>query len=363
MLRLTICDQLKKILFIVPYPFNEAPSQRFRFEQYFDFLKEKEYEYRFESFLNNKTWDILYKKRNVLPKFLGILQGFIKRFFLLFNLGQFDYVFIHREASPLGPPIFEWIICEIARKKVIFDFDDAIWLQNISKENSLVSAIKWHNKTALICKWSYKISCGNQFLADYALQFNNDVIVNPTTIDACRLHVPNRNKLNLPVIGWTGTHSTAKYLKMMIAILEELALKHKFIFKVISNESPEFRLPFLHYVRWSKELEIEELNSIDIGIMPLTDDDWSKGKCGFKALQYMALKIPALVSPVGVNFEIVDHGINGFHCKTKNEWIDNLKLLIENSERRIEMGKAGRKKVIETYSLTSNKENFLSLFS
>lgn len=353
---------MKKILFLTPYPFSSAPSQRFRFEQYLVLLKGQGFEYALESFLDNKIWNILYKPGNTVLKTIGILKGFVKRFFIFFSLREFDYVFIHRETSPIGPPIFEWIIAKILNKKIIFDFDDAIWLNNTSKENRIISALKWHDKAASICKWSFKVSCGNQFLVDYAKLYNSNVVLNPTTIDTENVHIPKKYKSPIPIIGWTGTHSTCKYLDIIIPILKELSKKYQFIFKIISNSPPSFKLPFLQYVEWSEECEIEELNTFDIGIMPLTDDDWAKGKCGFKALQYMALEIPALVSPVGVNAEIVEHGINGFHCQTKQEWEESIKLLLINKVMRNDMGKMGRKKVIENYSVKSNKENFLSLF-
>lgn len=358
----TICNHLKKTLFLTPYPPNKAPSQRFRFEQYISFLKEKGHDYSFEPFLDSRTWSVLYKPENTIYKVIGILKGFIKRFFLLFNLSQFDYIFIHREAAPIGPPIFEWIIARVLRRKIIFDFDDAIWMKNTSSENKMVSLLKWHSKTASICTWSYKVSCGNEFLANYARQYISNVVINPTTVDTSELHIPELKPSNDIVIGWTGTHSTMKYLEYLIPLFEGLAKECKFILKVISNSPPTFDLPFLQYVEWSKETEVEQLNTFDIGIMPLTDDDWAKGKCGFKALQYMALEVPALVSPVGVNAEIVDHGVNGFHCRTENEWIEHLKFLIKSKDKRDEMGKLGRVKIIEKYSVEANKENFLSLF-
>ncbi|MCS6821371.1 MAG: glycosyltransferase family 4 protein [Microscillaceae bacterium] len=355
-----------KILFLFPYPLGSAPSQRFRFEQYLHFLKEKNITYQTQGFLDEKTWQILYKKGHISQKLFGILRGFLRRFFILLRMYQYDFIFIHREASPILYPFFELIIAKIFKKKIIFDFDDAIWLPNTSQENRLVAGIKFHQKTNLICKWAYKISAGNDYLCEYAKKFNQNVILNPTTIDTENLHNPalfQVKKLEKIVIGWTGTHSTIVYLNGIVPILQNLEQKFDFYFLVISNQQPSFQLKSLRYVAWQKETEIPDLMQIDIGIMPLTDDAWAKGKCGFKALQYMALGIPALVSPVGVNQKIVDNGINGFWCSTAEEWLNALTLLLENSELRQNMGKEARKKIERHYSVLANKENFLQLFS
>jgi glycosyltransferase involved in cell wall biosynthesis len=322
-------------------------------------LQENKIDYKFQSFLDEKTWNVLYKQGFAIQKSLGIIKGFFRRIEMLFFLNKYDKVFIHREVAPIGPPIFEWIISKMLSKKIIYDFDDAIWLENTSSENSIASKLKWHSKVGSICKWSKTVSTGNKYLADYSKIFNSNVIVNPTTISTNNLHLPRYFKNDKPVIGWTGTHSTAKYLKKLLEPLRELSGQFEFIY--ISNKEPDFELPNLEFIKWNKESEITDLNRVDIGIMPLENDEWAKGKCGFKALQYMALEIPALVSPVGVNEEIVDHGINGFHCNTSNDWKERIIELIENPALRVKMGKEGRKKVIDKYSVESNTENFLSI--
>ena len=350
-----------KILFLAPYPLGQAPSQRFRFEQYFLLLEKNGIAYSFQSFLDDETWQVLYLGGNTMKKVLGIAKGFIKRIILLFSISRYDKVFIHREATPIGPPIFEWIISKVLKKEIVFDFDDAIWLPNTSKENVIASTLKWHSKTASICKWSKVISVGNTFLAQYAGQFSSNVVVNPTTIDTERLHVPKKTNNDIPVIGWTGTHSTGKYLASIISALNEVSKTQNFTFLYISNKAPDFEIANLEFVKWSRDSEIDLLNRIDIGVMPLKDDQWSEGKCGFKALQYMALEIPALVSPVGVNSKIVDDGVNGYHCKTEADWVKRLTELIEAPELRKKMGVGGRKKVMAEYSVNSNSGHFLKI--
>lgn len=355
---------MKKILFVTPYPQGEAPSQRFRFEQYFDALTNAGYIFKVHSFLSPDVWKILYKKNYFFKKSLGIIQGFIFRFLLLFHISKFEFIFIHREATPIGPAWFEWIAIRIFKKKIIYDFDDAIWLENVSTSNRMVSQLKNYSKVSGIIKRAYKISCGNDFLCQYALKYNAHVVLNPTTIDTKKYHnQSHKHQEKLITIGWTGTHSTIKYLETLLPVFQNLEEKYTFKLRIISNQNPKWKLNSLEFIPWNKETEIEDLNQIDIGLMPIADDDWSKGKCGFKALQYMSLGIPALVSPVGVNCKIVDHGINGYWCASNEEWESALQILLADTALRAKMGEAAQHKIDSQFSVNANTQNFLQLFS
>jgi len=355
---------LKKILFVVPYPVGVAPSQRFRFEQYFKFLEAQNYSYDVYSFWPGWGWNILYKRGFILQKILAFTQGLACRIVLLLKIFKYQYVFIHREALPVGPPVFEWVIAKIFRKPIIYDFDDAIWLPNTSDQNKVVAAIKNHDKVRKICSWSWKVSCGNGFLADFAREYCEVAIINPTTIDT-DYHIPLADSLKHEqlVIGWTGTHSTTKYLQPLIPVFKKLKKAHDVEIRIISNLPPEWKFEDYTFIPWSQAEEIEQLQQFDIGLMPLEDTDWEKGKCGFKALQYMALKIPAVVSSVGVNNEIIDHGNNGFLCRNKEDWHTYLEQLIISEKLRKSMGIEGRRKVLDKYSVYSNAPLFLSFFA
>jgi glycosyltransferase involved in cell wall biosynthesis len=357
---------MASILFLVPYPAGQAPSQRFRFEQYFEALTTHGHRYRVAPFLSEATWRILYKPGQLWAKARGIAGGFARRAALLAQVPAYDYVFIHREASPVGPPVFEWVISKLLGKRIIYDFDDAIWLANTSEANKIAARVKWHHKVDDICRWAYKVSCGNGYLANYARAFNPRAVVNPTTIDTVHLHNQVRDQAapGRLVIGWTGTHSTMKYLDQIVPVLAQLEAEElEFEFRVISNQPPAFSLASLVYQPWRKETEIADLLGFHVGLMPLEDDPWAKGKCAFKALQYMALGVPPLVSPVGMNTEVVQHGQNGFVCTTPAEWEASLRQLLANADLRQQLGAAARTTIEQRYSVVANTPNFLGLFS
>lgn len=351
----------KKILFLSPYPQGIGPSQRFRFEQYLPYISEY-YDNTQKTFWNEKAWDILFSNKSSFVKFWFLIKAFAKRKLLFFLLPKYDMIFIHREVAHIGPPIFEWIIKFIYRKKIIYDFDDAIWHLNYSEKNKIVRFFKSTWKVKYICKWADVVITGNNYLKVYAKKYNDNVIVIPTTIDT-EYHKKTKVENNKLTIGWTGTLTTMRQLQMVINILDELGKKYEFNFVVISNDKPNLELKSLIFKFWNKENEIKELSTFDIGIMPLPDDEWAKGKCGLKGLQYMALEIPTIMSPVGVNTEIIQDGVNGFLASTEQEWIEKISQLIEDAELRNRLGKAGRQTVVEKYSVEANKQKYLDVFN
>jgi glycosyltransferase involved in cell wall biosynthesis len=309
---------------------------------------------------------ILYVKGKKTHKILHTLIGLSKRFFLLPMLIRANVIFIHRESIPLGHGYYEWIISKVLRKKIIFDFDDAIWMSQTSKENSKIGWIKGKNKTSKICKLSRLIVCGNSYLKEYALRYNSNTIIIPTTLDT-HYHKPIEKNLTKEkiVIGWTGSPTTIEHFKVIIPVLEKLKNKYgeQIEFNVIGDN--RFTCPQINITgqAWRLDTEIQDLMNFDIGIMPLPDDDWTKGKCGFKGLQYMSLEVPTVMSPVGVNTEIIDHGTNGFLANSDEEWYTILTELIENEEFRHKIGKEARKKIVSQYSKKANLSKYQDLFS
>jgi glycosyltransferase involved in cell wall biosynthesis len=357
-------NKKKEILFIAQYPENVSPGQRFRFELYKELLEENGFKITTQSFLDTEGYQIIHKPGAFLPKIWAVLKGYLKRIAQLFIINRFSYIFLQREAALLGPPVFEWLYVKVFRKKVIYDFDDAIWVPHISDNNSLFLKFKSVSKIKSICKWAYKVSAGNEYLCSYARKYSDKVVFNPTCVDTDKKHnILSNHDVSRITIGWTGSFSTLKYLDMLQPVLQRLQKKYDFDIKVICNQSPALQLNNVIYIPWSPGKEVEELASCQIGLMPLTDDEWTEGKCGFKLVQYLSLEIPAISSTVGVNKTIIEDNVNGFLCNTDEDWYNAIEKMIIDRDMRKRMGKEGRNKIIKQYSLESNKKRFLSLFS
>jgi glycosyltransferase involved in cell wall biosynthesis len=364
---------MPQILFLLPYPIGCAPSQRFRVEQLLPLLEDAAAyatptempAYQLAPFMDKKVWTVLYQGGTTMQKAMGILRSFARRWALMLGgVRRYDYVFIHREAAPLGPPVFEWMLRFIWRKRFIFDFDDALWIANTSAENKIAAALKAHWKTRCLCKWSYKVTAGNAYLCRYAQESGAQrVILLPTVVDTQhRYNQVKKHHTGKPVIGWTGSHSTLKYLDELMPVLAALQEEIPFTFLVIADKQPNLPLKDWQFIRWNPATEIEDLLRIDIGIMPLTEDLWSAGKCGFKLIQYLSLGIPAVASPVGVNKDIVQEGATGFLCPTPAAWHKALQQLIQSPDLRSTMGQKGRSEVMAQYSVQSQKLIFQQLF-
>ncbi|HZG01159.1 MAG TPA: glycosyltransferase [Chitinophagales bacterium] len=350
-----------KVIFVVPYPRGEAPSQRFRFEQQIEFLEANGVRCDFHSFWNLKAWRILFKPGHLFEKLIGFATGWWGRFALMFRLHKYDVVFLHREAAPVGPPVIEWFMSKVLRKKIIYDFDDAIWLPNASKVNRFAAPLKNHGKVRAVCKWSWKISCGNEFLAAFAKRLNKNVFVIPTTVDTDYFKPAFQKHSNAKlVIGWTGSLSTNRYIEQMDNVFCELSKFVDFDLVVISNLPPTLSHPYT-FIKWRLESEVHDLARIDIGLMPLSDDDWSRGKCAFKLIQYGALKIPSVASPVGANSDVVIHEQTGLLASDDAEWVDALKNLATHAEIRKRMGEKSRARIEERYSCYALQKRYLAL--
>ncbi|MBU3715406.1 MAG: glycosyltransferase family 4 protein, partial [Ferruginibacter sp.] len=197
----------------------------------------------------------------------------------------------------------------------------------------------------------------------YARQYSKDVRVIPTVVDTENAHNQLKNQSEKPLaIGWTGTFTNLKNLDLVVPVIKKLQQQYDFVFIIISNKDPEIKDLRYTYLSWNAETEIKDLMKFNIGLMPLEDTEIEKGKCAFKAIQYMSLGIPAVVSPVGSNCDVVQNGIAGFWVNDENEWYEKLALLIEDKELRASMGNASRVNIVERYSVNATRESFFNLF-
>ncbi len=342
-----------RLLALVPAIYDTSPGQRFRMEQWEPLLRRRGVEITFEPFESEELHSVLYQPGNLRRKLSLVLRAALRRITALRSLSDYDAVYVFREAALLGPPLVErWI--QSRGVPIVFDFDDAVWVPTVSPTNGYLSLLKFPAKTRTACKISAHVMAGNDYLARYAQRVNRNVTVIPTTIDTDKYTIEAKHKADdVPVIGWSGSHSTAKYLDALRPALSRLAERRKFRLRVIG--APEFKMDGVEVeaLPWRSESEVADLRPMDIGVMPLPNDRWTRGKCGLKALQYMALGIPTLCSPVGVNTAIIRDGDNGMLAATPDEWVEKLEQLLRSAPLRTQLGAAGRATVEAGYSAVS----------
>lgn len=349
-----------KILFIVPYP-TEGASNRYRVEQYLPYLKDNGFEYCVSPFVSSEFYKIIYKKGHVFKKLYYFLKGLMRRMSDIMCVRCYDLIFIHREACPVGPPIFEWLIYKF-KKPIIFDFDDAIFLPSFNFENRLYRFLKFPSKTKSIIKMSSHIIIANRFLEDYVRKFNSCVDVIHTPIDTERFTVAIKRNSSQITIGWIGSPTTSSYLESIYHAMQKLSRKYGFTLKIVGAG----RLVSIAGVKvenydWFLEREIQDFQSVDIGIYPLPDTLWVRGKAAFKAIQYMAVGVPAVASPVGMTKDLIQDGANGFLANSEEEWVKKISMLIEDPLLRKKMGLAGRRTVEERFSIKINAPKYLRI--
>jgi len=352
-----------RVLAVVPSIYDTSPGQRFRIEQWEPILRASGVEITYAPFETEELRSVLHQSGNVLAKIGAVTRNFQRRRDELASVKDFDLVYLFREAALLGPPWFERKIARLS-VPVVFDFDDAIFHVYKSPSNGYLSYLKFPGKTAEICRRSTHIMAGNEYLADYARANNPNVTIIPTTIDTdkYKLRDDSGGEPETVTIGWSGSFSTIQHLDTIRDVLQELAKTEKFLLRVIGTPAYKINGVETEAIGWRSDTELDDLSPIDIGLMPLPDENWSRGKCGLKALQYMALGIPTICSPVGVNSTIIKDGVNGFLAEDRDSWVEKIKLMIHSAAVRRRIGIAGRETVEKDYSARVVAPRVLEVF-
>ncbi|MBK6750557.1 MAG: glycosyltransferase family 4 protein [Acidobacteria bacterium] len=209
---------------------------------------------------------------------------------------------------------------------------------------------KFSGKTSAICRLSDHVIVGNSYLAEYAKQFNQNVTIVPSGVDTVKF-IPHKRKRdgNKIIVGWTGSSTSQTHLEMFSPMLKAVfANQGEIELHISSDREPVLpEIPFVWH-RWTTENEVEVLSTFDIGIMPIPDDKWSRGKCAMKALLYMSLGIPTICSNVGANRDVISNGLNGLLSTSTEDWVNAVKSLVNDRKLR-RLGDAGRQTIEERF--------------
>jgi glycosyltransferase involved in cell wall biosynthesis len=346
------------IVFFTKYS-RKGASSRVRSLQYIPLYEQKGYICKVKNLFNNEYLSRLYSKRSVT--FL-ILKAYIKRILQLLFIRRSNIIIIEKELFPYLPSLAEWLLFKLGFKYYV-DYDDAIF-HNYDKSKSTLIRFFLKNKIDRVMKFSFYVIAGNKYLAERAYKAKaNKIIVIPTVVDTEKyiLKAYCSELKNAIVIGWIGTPITSKYLKPLVPVFKELAKNYQIKLRLIGTKTGIGIKGIEEIVEWSEVKEVALINSFDIGIMPLDDVEWEKGKCGYKLIQYMACGLPVIASPVGVNSELITEDENGFLATCHTEWKEKLIKLISSSDLRQNMGRKGRKLVEEKYSLSIQFNNWLHI--
>jgi glycosyltransferase involved in cell wall biosynthesis len=345
---------MKRLLFITPSPIESA-SERYRVYQFLPYLERAGFQCTVRPFATPALHRAI-QKQQLASKLLLTPLCYLRRAPHLSSISRYDAVVVHRGIFPFPWPALEKMMIRRSTK-VIFDFDDAIHVghQDIgTTKYPWIYKLKYGEGVNEILRHSSHVIAGNRTLADHARQLNSQVSIIPTVVDLDQYaYGPPSVSVETITIGWVGSRSTSPYLLEIEPALQKLSEAHpgKIRFRLFGHAERKLDLPNFESLPFSLSTEIDDLRSIDIGIMPAPDNAWTRGKCAFKAIQYMALGIPTVVSPVGMATELVEHNVNGFCARTPAEWFKALNQLITDIQIRKRFSEEGRKTVEARYSL------------
>ncbi|HNK14299.1 MAG TPA: glycosyltransferase family 4 protein [Nitrospira sp.] len=326
-----------------------GPSSRYRVYQFLPHLQQAGIDCHVDPLFGARYFSILRLRSSLLQGCLKVpyvLARFLKRLGTLLTLGRQDLIVIEGQLFPYAPPLIERLLCWL-QYRLVFELDDAIYLTHGHER-----------KMPVLLAMAAGVIAGNDRLAAYATQFSSQVTVVPTVVDTARF-VPKPIPTTVArdphdetiTIVWIGLAYNLKYLDVVAPVLRRLQERYPVKLRVVCSQPPALPGVDIEFRPWTWQREVDDLQDATIGVMPLEDTEWARGKCALKLLQYLAVGLPAVASPVGVNSDIIVDGDNGFLATTEDEWYERLHALCRQPELRTRMGQAGRRTVESHYSL------------
>ena len=346
-----------KVLFFTQTT-SRGASARYRVYQYIDYLESKGIKCTVMPMLTDQLLKRYSPSSPLSLKIKYYGSQFFRGVSCIFKVKKFDVIFFQRDVVIYLFPIIEWIISRLNRN-IIFDVDDAIhFYPPYRKAGLLFKLLRDRQKLKRMAKLSRYVITGNNYLKNYLQAFNQNVSVIPNSIDTTRYILQKerrfRTKDEPTIIGWIGTSGTTPYLKIVEDALYAISKKYNIVLRIIGTKDVPVSGISVQTIEWGLVTEVAEIQKFDIGIMPLTDDLWSRSKSGTKLLQYLAAGVASVASPIGINKEIISDGYNGFLAIDNKEWIEKISFLIENADLRWRFGLKGRETIERYYSIKVN---------
>ena len=334
-------------------------SSRVRSYQYLPYLKAHGIDVTVAPLLGDDYVKSLYFGR-AKPLF-SIFGTYLRRVGNILNSRSFDLFWIEKELFPWMPAWAEMILTR-ASMPYIVDYDDAIFHRYDLNPRRIVRTFLG-NKIDKIMRHADVVVAGNKYLANYAIHAGAKMVEYiPTVINLDRYSIKGRTNATEFKIGWIGSPKTAKYLNLVKPAISQLHKQGNVSLSLVGPGHLELDELPINILSWSEETEVADIQDFDVGIMPLPDSPWERGKCGYKLIQYMACGKPVVASPVGANTEIVEHGVNGFLAGSTEEWLESLTILRDNPDLRKKMGMAGRRMLENKYCIQVTAPKLLSIF-
>jgi glycosyltransferase involved in cell wall biosynthesis len=346
----------RTMLVLCPFPQGVAAGQRLKYEQYFDDWRAMGFDIDVSSFMDRTMWANAYTRGNFGAKVLGVLRGHARRIRDMFRIGRYDVVYVFMWVTPFGTSLLERLTRALA-KRLIYDVEDNILVEQALPKaynpNYLIRLLKGPGKARYLIRTADHVIASSPFLNDFCMKINErrQCAYISSSVDTDRFLPVNPYANDRPVtVGWTGTFSSKVFLDMLRGVFQQLAKRTPYRLKVIGNFDYELDGVDLEVVRWTREREVEDLQSFDIGVYPLPIDDWVLGKSGLKAIQYMAFGLPTVATDVGTTPLLITDNVNGLLVKTDDDWLAALERLIRDAGLRRRLGEAARQSVVENYS-------------
>lgn len=346
-----------RVLGLCPSP-NEAAATRYRLTQFVAPLAKRGIDLDVSPFLSNAEFAQLYKNKSLVKAAAEMTVPIFRRISEISKVKRYDVLFVQREAMFFGPAVFEWIFQRFGNLPLILDLDDATYVPYISPTHGRIGSLfKFFGKTDRMIVRADAVVCGNRFIAEYVEKKGTEAVVIPTVVNTDEFAPIEKNN-EIPVVGWIGTHSTFPFLQTLFPVLQRLARKHRFVLKIVGSGSERVELEgvAIENLPWNLERELADFQSLDIGLYPITvsathSDEWLLGKSGFKAIQYLAIGIPFVMTPVGVCAEIGEPGATHFNASNQEDWYNALDKLLADENLRRRMGENGRAVSLRDYAV------------